>query len=48
MTVRPFFKWFDFWVGFYVDTENKRVYICPVPMMGVRIQWGDESEGVKR
>lgn len=38
MTVKPFFRWFDLWVGVFVDTEKKAVYICPVPMLGVKIQ----------
>lgn len=35
-----FFRWFDLWVGVYVDRPGKAIYICPLPMVGVRIRWG--------
>jgi hypothetical protein len=25
------FKWFDVWVGAFIDHENHRLYICPLP-----------------
>lgn len=34
-----FFRWFDLWVGAYVDTKNRTVYVCPIPMCGVRIEF---------
>lgn len=37
MTVRPFFRWYDLWVGAYYDRGSRTVYICPLPMIGVRI-----------
>jgi hypothetical protein len=32
-----FFRWYDFWIGGYYDTVNRFLYICPVPMFGIRI-----------
>lgn len=37
-TVSPFFRWYDLWIGFYVDTKNKTVYFCPLPMIGLKIE----------
>lgn len=37
MKIKPFFKWFDFWVGVYIDRPGRAVYICPLPMVGVKI-----------
>lgn len=36
--IRPFFRWYDLWIGAYVDTANRAIYICPLPMIGVKIQ----------
>jgi hypothetical protein len=32
------FAWYDFWVGFYYDRNNKRLYILPIPCIGFYIQ----------
>jgi hypothetical protein len=33
----PHFKWFDIWVGVYIDTKSKAVYIMPLPMVGIKV-----------
>lgn len=38
-----FFKWFDFWIGFYIDRTGKTIYICPFPMFGIKIWWWTET-----
>lgn len=40
MTARVFFRWYDLWVGAYVDVPNRAVYVCPLPCVGVKITWG--------
>lgn len=35
-----FFRWFDLWIGAYVDVPGKALYVCPIPMFGIRIRWG--------
>lgn len=40
MRLNFFFRWFDLWVGAYVDLPNRAVYICPLPMLGIKIRWG--------
>lgn len=36
-SARLFFAWYDVWIGAYWDQKNRLLYICPVPMIGVRI-----------
>ncbi len=31
------FKWFDFWVGFFVDVPGKALYICVLPLLPIKI-----------
>ena len=33
------FVWFDLWVGVYIDKAKHRVYIFPIPMLGIVIQF---------
>ena len=44
MTIRPFFRWYDLWIGAYWDREAKALYICPLPMLGVRIGLAKEGK----
>lgn len=33
------FAWYDLWVGVFIDRPNHRVYIFPIPCVGIRVQW---------
>lgn len=35
----PEVAWFDLWVGIYVDRRGRRVYVLPLPCLGVSIKW---------
>jgi len=37
MRVSVFFRWYDCWVGAFIDRKNRTVYICPVPMFGIKV-----------
>ena len=39
MRIRPIFAWYDFWVGVFYDRAKRSLYLFPVPMLGVVIQW---------
>ncbi len=41
MIVRPIFAWYDLWVGVFWDKAKRRLYVLPVPMLGVVIQFGE-------
>ena len=38
--------WYDLWIGVFVDRPKRRVYVFPLPCVGVRVQIGrDDSDG---
>lgn len=38
--IKPFFAWYDFWVGVFVDRKERIIYVCPLPMLVFKIYWG--------
>ena len=38
LTAETFFRWYDLWIGAYYDKKAKRLYVCPLPMMGFWIE----------
>lgn len=38
VTIRLIFAWFDFWVGVFFDRPRRRIYVFPVPCIGLMIQ----------
>lgn len=41
MTFKVFFAWYDFWVGIFYDRQKRALYICPLPMLVIRIGFAD-------
>lgn len=33
------FAWYDVWVGFFYDRRTRTGYLCPLPMVRIRL-WG--------
>lgn len=44
MKVKLFFAWYDFWVGFFWDSKKSRLYICPLPMCVICLDFGKEKQ----
>jgi hypothetical protein len=39
MTVKPIFAWYDLWIGAFWDKSKRRLYIFPVPCLGVVVEF---------
>lgn len=39
MKVRFLFAWYDLWIGAYWDSKSRRLYILPLPMVGVVLEF---------
>lgn len=38
MKITPFFRWYDLWIGVYIDMSHRTLYICPLPCIGLKVQ----------
>jgi hypothetical protein len=32
--------WYDLWIGVFVDRPKRRIYVFPIPCVGVRVEVG--------
>ena len=37
MIIKPFYRWFDLWIGAFVDVPKRRVYFCFLGL-GIMVQ----------
>ena len=39
MKLKVFFAWYDCWVGWFYDQNKKILYVCPLPMLVLQINF---------
>lgn len=39
MKIRPIFAWYDAWVGAYWDRNKRRLYVFPLPFIGIVLEF---------
>lgn len=39
MKVKVIFAWYDIWIGIFIDKTKKKVYIFPIPMIGIVVNY---------
>ncbi len=37
--VKISFAWYDLWIGIFVNTDKRRLYICPIPTLLITINY---------
>jgi len=37
--IKFLFAWYDMWIGAYWDRADRRLYILPLPMVGIVVQF---------
>lgn len=47
MRIKPLFAWYDLWVGIFWDRAKRRLYVLPIPMIGVVIDFAAGDTGEK-
>lgn len=44
MKIRLLFAWYDLWVGAFWDRKSRKLYILPLPCIGIVIDFGGIME----
>lgn len=39
LKIKPIFRWYDLWIGLFIDTKNNVKYIFPIPCFGFKVYY---------
>ena len=37
--IEGFVAWYDLWIGLFIDRKKRIAYLCPFPMIGIKIRY---------
>jgi hypothetical protein len=43
MKIRPVLAWYDLWIGAFWDGRKRRLYLLPLPCIGIVLDFGGGS-----
>lgn len=44
MKIKPLFAWYDLWMGAFWDRKARKLYILPLPCVGVVIEFAAQAK----
>lgn len=42
MNIKPIFAWYDFWLGWFWDSKKRKLYIFPIPTLGIVLHFPEK------
>ena len=43
-SVRVKFAWYDLWIGAFIDTVKRTLYVCPLPTLLIVLRFGEARD----
>lgn len=37
ITIELIYRWFDIWIGIFIEPKSKTLYFFPIPLLGLKI-----------
>lgn len=42
MKIKPLFAWYDLWIGAFWDAKGRKLYILPIPCVGIILEFNND------
>lgn len=43
VSIKPLFAWYDLWIGIFWDRKSRKLYILPLPCVGVVVTFTESA-----